>query len=108
MKVNRWGIAVLMAVVFLVGQSVAYGLIVEPDDFADDTDISNAVAGVTLWAVGDQNLPEFLEACYACIAAGESASAAVWHVQAERLRDGALAKAVWTAGGFTVLARHPG
>ena len=61
---------------------------------------------MTLWAVGDQGVPEFLEACYKRIANGEPAAAAVWHVQAERLREDGLARAVWTAGGFTVLARR--
>ena len=63
---------------------------------------------MTLWAVGDQGVPEFLEACYRRIAQGESAPSAVWRVQTERLREGELAKAVWSAGGFTVLARHAG
>ena len=51
---NIGGAAIVMAVALLVGQSVAYGVIVEPDDFADNTDISNAVAGVTLSAVGSE------------------------------------------------------
>ena len=60
---------------------------------------------MTLWSVGDQTLPEFLEDCYERIAAGEPASSAVWRTQAEHLREGTLADAVWRAGGFTVLAR---
>ena len=62
---------------------------------------------MTLWAVGDQGLPEFMGECYRRIAAGEPARSAVWQVQAERLREGEFAHAVWRAGGFTVLAQSP-
>ncbi len=51
---NIGGAAIVMAIALLVGQSVAYGVLVEPDDFVDGTDISNAVAGVTLSAVGGE------------------------------------------------------
>lgn len=63
---------------------------------------------MTLWAVEDQSLPEFLGRCYTKIRAGERASSAVWSTQAEGLREGAeksLATAVWRAGAFTVLAQ---
>ena len=63
---------------------------------------------MTLWAVSDQSLPEFLQAFYQRIAGGEHAASAIWKTQAEALRSGELARAVWVAGGFSVLARWPG
>lgn len=64
---------------------------------------------LTLWAVGDQSLPEFLGACYARIAKGEPAASAVWKTQAEFLHKGGTPRrGVWTAGGFAVLAGSPG
>jgi len=60
---------------------------------------------MTLWAVGDQSLPEFLQACYARITSGETPASAIWQVQAQELSKGTLRRAVWTAGGFAVLAR---